>query len=1050
MRADEVRVGQLIGPIVVDVEGSFTDDFDTFEVEFPRRGVNGRLLLVCGGRPHAVVSVGTNQQLLDRLADSAAPTISWARRIDEHSALIEVRVLDADLMVGTQVVSLPDDVSQDLLVRLGAVDFADPRVRDEFVLPDLGTGDRNLIASASGIEEIELVGRSCRLRIDVTSGLKAIGINPSVAPMRRETVRVSHGLIQFTNAEPIDSPILSSLATSVAPIFNLWDTYTRLELEAARDRASAIGQARHGKPDYRVDLADPSSKLVVLPIRASEDFEFLRELSRERDNMEVEIVPQEIGFDSDRRLLERFIGRVVHVDTFGKTLTVKSRSDRPGVITNDGLIRPYLGGAETQAGRREEVYRRLQSGDHAIESLGHLLREERPPTIVKREHRTALTPVVRKIIPGDITPAQQRAIDVAINTPDIALIQGPPGTGKSQVIAAIQQRLAELAPNGASRLILLTSVQHDAVDLVAARTNIFGLPAKRHAPRRSDVENPIDKWRQERLAALRRYNETRERSVLSRWLSDIIDVYNSTPYTTTAAVELLEEVIDRCGGEINAKLREQVEKKASSLALQRNRSRLANDLRAVRGLRTTPEGFEDDGPQQAKRLLRRRLTGVEGWDSRALPVLERIASGAKDLDEAFHVRSMLLDELLRSETIGGATLADEETRRLLAEALAQVSGGRERPLTPEEAIDLFMIDLELDPFGVEKTIESYTAVWASTCQGSATLFVGDLKANRTALPFPVVIVDEAARANPLDLLIPMIQAGERIVLVGDHRQLPQLVDNEIQKGVGEEHTTEDASLLELSLFHRLFQHLERLEVETGVPRAVTLDVQFRMHPILGQFVSQVFYEPYGEGFRSGRAPEEFEHGISRFMGRVATWIDVPARLGRPIRSGTSLARPVEAKKVAQLAAEILGEAPHLSVGIITFYTAQRERILEELAEFGVAELGEDGVSIAAPYRTLESTSGRREERIRVGTVDSFQGKEFDVVILSIVRDGLAQPDATVRDTFGFLTSENRLCVAFSRQRRLLIVVGDREIVNLPGAEQVRGLTELAELCGLSL
>lgn len=1041
MRADEVHVGQLIGPVVVDVEGSFVGDDDTFEVEFPRRGAGGRLLLVHHGRPHVVVSVGTNSQTLERLADSAAPTISWARTIDEHTALVEVRVLDTELTTGTQVISVPDEVTQDLLARLGANDLDDPRVREEFVLPDSGTGERHLVAAGRIAQEIEIVGRNSRLRVDITAGLRAIGINPIATPARREIVRVSRGSLLFTASEPVQSAILSSLAMSTAPMFELWDTYNRLERDAARERASVIGQARHGRPDFRDDV-------VVLPIRAAEDAEFLSELTRERANVEVEIVPQEIGFDSERRTLERFIGTVEHVDTIGKTLTVRPRRDRPGVITNDGLVRPYLGGAEAQAQRREEVYLRLQSGDYAIDSLGHLLREERPPTTAKPTHRPALTPTVRKIVPGNITPAQQRAIDVAINTPDIALIQGPPGTGKSQVIAAIQQRLAELAPNGASRLILLTSVQHDAVDLVAARTNIFGLPARRIAQRRSDVESPIEKWRQERLAALRRYNETRERSILSRWLGDLLDVYHTTPYTAAATAEMLEEVVDRCGGEINAELREQMENKARSLRLQRNRSRLAADLRAVRGLRTTPESFEDDGPQQAERLLRRRLATIEGWDTRAVPELERMASGTPDLDEASRIRRMLLDELLRSETIGGAALADEQTRRLLAEALAQVAGARERLLTPEEAIDLFMIDLDLDRYGVEQTLGSYTAVWASTCQGSATLFVGDLSAGRDTHPFPVVIVDEAARANPLDLLIPMIQAGERIVLVGDHRQLPQLIDDAIQKRVGEEHVTQDSSLLEDSLFHRLFRHFERLEMETGTPRAVTLDVQFRMHPTLGDFVSRVFYEPYGEGFRSGRPPEDFEHGLRRFQGQVAAWVDVPARLGRSTRSGTSLVRPVEARAVAQLAAEILVEAPHLSVGIITFYAAQQERILEELAGFGVTELGEDGVTIAPQYKTLQTSSGQREERIRVGTVDSFQGKEFDVVILSIVRTGIARADATIRDTFGFLTSENRTCVALSRQRRLLVVVGDREFVNLPGADQVRGLAELADLCGV--
>jgi hypothetical protein len=1041
MRAEELRIGRLIGPVVVDIEGAFSGEDDSFEVDFPRRGAGGRLVLVQDGRPHAVVSVGMDAQVLERLAGSTAPTVSWASRIDEHTALVEVRVLDGELVTGMQVFSIADEVAEELLTWLGVDYLADDAVIEEFVLPDAGSGERHIISSSTSTDEIEIVGRTCRLRVDTTAGLRVIGFVPSALAAGHEMLRLARGGIELTDGDPVDSPLLGSLATSTAPLFELWETYNRLELEAAQDRAAQIGQARHGKPDYRDD------DLVILPIRAAEDAEFLKELSRERSGTEVEIIPSSATFDADTRSLNRFVGTVEHVDVAGKTISVRPRRDRPGVITADGLLRPYLGGAAAQAKRREAVFSRLQCSDHGIESLGYLLREERPLTTPKPKHRPAITDAVRKIIPGTITPAQQRAIDVAINTPDIALIQGPPGTGKSQVIAAIQQRLAELAPGEKARLILLTSVQHDAVDLVAARTNIFGLPARRVAPRRSDVESPIEKWRQERLAALRRYNSTRERSLLSRWLGDVLDVYERTPYTPASAADLLEEVVDRCGGELDAALRERMEKRAESLRLQRNRSRLAADLRAVRGLRTTAEGHDDDGPRQAERLLRRRLTTIEGWNHLVAPVLERVADGASDLETIARIRSLLLDELLRSETIGGAALADEQTRLLLTEAKAKVAGSRDLPLTPEEAVDLFMLDLELDEYGVEQAISGYTAVWASTCQGSATLFVGDLSSNQTAIPFPIVIVDEAARANPLDLLIPMVQAGERIILVGDHRQLPQLVDDALQKRVGEEHTDQDAALLEDSLFHRLFRHLERLEAETGIPRAVSLDVQFRMHPTLGDFVSKVFYEPHGEGFRSGRSADDFDHGISRFRGQVAAWVDVPAALGPPKRSGTSLFRPAEAKTVAHIAAEILSEAPDLSVGIITFYAAQQERILEELADFGITELSEDGISIAAPYRMLETASGRREERLRVGTVDSFQGKEFDAVILSMVRSGAPRAGATVRETFGFLTSENRTCVALSRQRRLLVVVGDRRLADLPNAEHVRGLVELADLCG---
>ena len=90
----------------------------------------------------------------------------------------------------------------------------------------------------------------------------------------------------------------------------------------------------------------------------------------------------------------------------------------------------------------------------------------------------------------------------------------------------------------------------------------------------------------------------------------------------------------------------------------------------------------------------------------------------------------------------------------------------------------------------------------------------------------------------------------------------------------------------------------------------------------------------------------------------------------------------------------------------------------------------------------EATRDGRE-KFRIGTVDSFQGKEFDVVILSATRSNtIERKEGNVRKVFGFLTSENRLNVAFSRAQRLLIVCGDSEMFNDEYAQTyVNGLYE---------
>jgi superfamily I DNA and/or RNA helicase len=95
--------------------------------------------------------------------------------------------------------------------------------------------------------------------------------------------------------------------------------------------------------------------------------------------------------------------------------------------------------------------------------------------------------------------------------------------------------------------------------------------------------------------------------------------------------------------------------------------------------------------------------------------------------------------------------------------------------------------------------------------------------------------------------------------------------------------------------------------------------------------------------------------------------------------------------------------------------------------------------------------GRQTERVQIGTVDSFQGKEFDVVILSLTRSNnhkAGTDEASLRHKYGFLTLINRLCVAMSRQRRLLIIAGDEKMVeNIPdGVASLKPLRGFLALC----
>jgi superfamily I DNA and/or RNA helicase len=205
-----------------------------------------------------------------------------------------------------------------------------------------------------------------------------------------------------------------------------------------------------------------------------------------------------------------------------------------------------------------------------------------------------------------------------------------------------------------------------------------------------------------------------------------------------------------------------------------------------------------------------------------------------------------------------------------------------------------------------------------------------------------------------------------------------------------------------------------------------------MHPELGQFVNENFYAPYGEGFESPLPAENFAQKLCKTPYR---WVNIPNEkmCEHEKKDGTSRIRKKEAEYIVNTLREYIlsEEGKNLSYGVITFYSAQAGLIKKMLKDKDISE------------------------RVRVGTVDAFQGMEFDVIFLSVVRTHNQIPDVNFEllgidekemdedsseykellqyketvgmNNYGFLTSENRLCVALSRQKKLLIVVGDSNI-----------------------
>ena len=357
----------------------------------------------------------------------------------------------------------------------------------------------------------------------------------------------------------------------------------------------------------------------------------------------------------------------------------------------------------------------------------------------------------------------------------------------------------------------------------------------------------------------------------------------------------------------------------------------------------------------------------------------------------------------------------------------------------------FLNELEADPWALRDAISEYNVVYASTLQQSEGTDIRRAKSKdrKEPLVYDTVIVDEAARCSPRDLLIPMAQAENRIILVGDHRQLPHIfdeaVERELEKAEGNDQAkAESMDYIRRSMFQYLKGRLKKLQAFDKQPRSVTLDAQFRMHPLLGNFVSKQFYDEFDEHFDSPRSADEFTNNLSGTKGKPALWLNVPT--GQEKKSqNKSRYRESEAEAIAAKLKSWMDskEGEGLSFGVISFYREQANRIHQALSGHGCTTKGEGGEwRISDEYAYVKDSRGKLTERLRIGTVDSFQGMEFDVVFLSMVRTGKLPTKKEEekkrlkiqQGLFGHLMSPNRLCVSMSRQRRLLVVVGDSKML----------------------
>ena len=629
-------------------------------------------------------------------------------------------------------------------------------------------------------------------------------------------------------------------------------------------------------------------------------------------------------------------------------------------------------------------------------------------------------------------PAQKTLIERALLVPDLLLALGPPGTGKTDTIREIVARQAALG-----KKVLVTSKNNKAVDNVLdGLKNVRALRIGREevvAPevRPLLIDNLADAMQQKIMSGIQPVQENLD-GIQDRWplMQHAIDSLAQLAGDWRLAQAGLEHELTNLENWQRAaytrveRLLERQKKHSQLMS-----TRLKEIADRADGLRRRIEG--------SQRFCQMPLFGpfftlladqiAQDWQATSLQHRDALLDVRKSRESLHRTWEAYRHFVTASEQAFQFKQAVVQAEATLAEArtgLAQALGDLTRlsgslphssgtslgmPAIPQtfaspSAIEAMLIEwrqwyeLNLHRKGLlnewRDLLQSrhqalYPAlirqadIVGATCIGIAT----DLRFED--LEFDLVIADEAGQIQVMDLLVPLVRA-RRAVLVGDHLQLPPVVEPEITQKIreNEPENQELGEWLEKSLFERLIERST-----TPASNRVMLDTQYRMPRQIADFISGQFY---GGNYHTGSKSAQAE---AFFTGSPLVFVDTMKEVRhyeQRAEDGQGYFNPTEARLISDLL--LAYQVKGIEAGVIVPYKKQADVIRRELRR-RQARLSEDDLIS------------------RVATVDSFQGKEMDVIIFGFTR-------SNAEGRIGFLTELRRLNVSLTRARHQLVLVGD--------------------------
>ncbi|MDC4399552.1 AAA domain-containing protein [Acinetobacter baumannii] len=561
-----------------------------------------------------------------------------------------------------------------------------------------------------------------------------------------------------------------------------------------------------------------------------------------------------------------------------------------------------------------------------------------------------------------LNETQRKAFEKIITNGPVSVLQGPPGTGKTEFISALVHYLFhhQLVKN-----ILVVSQSHEAVNTTVER-----------------IRQRFTRYDQD-ISIVRISNKA---DLVS---TDLLDTYSGSIIESQQAFfqETLVHRILTLGANF------QLDKK------------YLLDL-----IHLKVEIFEKI------RQMRCRISEEDEPDTiSSFTFKEFVLYQLQCLTEIYELDTSGLDSDVTSEVFW------QEVENPVMNALAEEYGIDPEKSEKAQALICLAKDCETLIDAPHANYERFLAqtrqIVCGTCVG-----IGNNSIDIANQVYDFVIIDEAARSSSSELAIAM-QTGKRILLVGDHKQLPPLYSSEhsdlLKKKLGIANRTELDNVLKSD-----FEHV--FDSPYGKQISAQLLQQYRMAPAIGHMVSDCFYdgrlqtavcEPIfdNEDTTKRVVPAIYYSTKVKELQSTVTWVDTGGKGAfhkKVSNEKTSLYNPHEIKEILDFLHRIDSDQPLLervnqqvkkdeaAIGIICAYAEQKKQLKK--------------LFIASNFSTLLQKS------VKIDTVDSYQGKENRIVVFSVTRNA---PDFSS----AFLGSENRVNVALSRSMDRLVIFGASEM-----------------------